>query len=208
MVLNIEALKLYLVTDRALCAELGVVETVRRAVAGGVTCVQLRDKQASTADLIDLGKAIKATLAGTGVPLIINDDLEAAHACGADGVHVGQSDTSAEEARAALGSGKTVGLSCETMAHVRAVDPDVVDYLGLGPVFATATKGDHAAPIGLDGLREMCAATPLPTVAIGGLKAKHFQPALGAGADGIAVVSAICGQPDPEAAARAILQPS
>lgn len=203
MALKAEDLRLYLVTDRALCAELGIVDTVTAAVRGGVGFVQLRDKTASTAELIELAAALKDALAGTDVPLVINDDVEAAVAAGVQGVHVGGDDMSPAEARARLGHGKIVGLSCETEAGVRAVDPAVVDYLGIGTVFPTATKEDHKPAIGLDGLARLCALSPLPTVAIGGLKAEHAADVLAAGADGLAVVSAICGQPDPEAAARA-----
>jgi thiamine-phosphate pyrophosphorylase len=97
-----------------------------------------------------------------------------------------------------------VGLSVETVAHARAVDPQVVDYVGAGPVFATPTKADHAAPLGFDGLAALCAASPVPAVAIGGVKAAHAGPVLAAGARGLAVVSAICAAPDPEAAARSL----
>ena len=198
-----EALRLYLVTDPALCANHGLVETVEAAVAGGVTMVQLRDKVAGTGELVDLARALKAALAGTGVPLVINDAVEAALIAGADGVHVGQGDASVKAARDRLGPDAIVGLSCETEAHIAAVDIDLTDYLGIGTVFATATKDDHNPPIGLDGLARLCARSPLPTVAIGGLKARHTQGVLNAGADGLAVVSAICGQPDPKKAAEA-----
>jgi thiamine-phosphate pyrophosphorylase len=199
-------LRLYLVTDPALCRARGVVATVQEAVAAGVTMVQLRDKEATTAERITLAQALKAALRGTGVPLVVNDDVEAAFAADVDGVHIGQGDMSAREARGRLGPGKILGLSCETPETVRAVDPALVDYLGLGPVFGTATKADHKAPVGFDGLAAMVALTPLPTVAIGGLKAQHHAQVLATGADGSAVVSAICGQPDIAAATRAFLQ--
>lgn len=201
--LRAEALRLYLVTDRALCAQYGLVETVRAAIAGGVTMVQLRDKVATTQELVEQAGALKEVLAGTGVPLVINDAVEAALAAGVDGVHIGQGDASVEAARNRLGPDAIVGLSCETEAHVAAVDTGLTDYLGIGTVFATATKGDHSPPIGLDGLARLCALSPLPTVAIGGLKAQHTGDILNAGADGLAVVSAICGQPDPQRAAQA-----
>lgn len=196
-------LRLYLVTDPAVCADIGVLETVRRVVAGGVTMVQLRDKHATTAERTDLAVALKEALYGTGVPLVINDDVVAAVAANADGAHIGQGDISPEKARAMLGSNKIVGLSCETPQTVRDADPSVVDYLGLGPVFSTATKTDHANPIGLDGLAKLVALSSLPNVAIGGLKPGHINDVLASGADGMAVVSAICGQSDPRAAARA-----
>jgi thiamine-phosphate diphosphorylase len=198
-----DQLRLYLVTDPQLCAQIGVVETVRRAVAGGVTIVQLRDKHATTAQRTDLAVAIKAALQGTGVPLVINDDVVAAAAADADGAHIGQGDISTAQARAILGPDKILGLSCETPQTVRDVDPRLVDYLGLGPVFGTATKADHAQPTGFDGLARLVASSSLPNVAIGGLKPDHIKGVLASGADGMAVVSAICGQSDPRVAARA-----
>ena len=199
MALNRADLRLYLITDRQLCAARGLVETVQRAVAGGVTMVQLRDKQARTADRIAMARALLAEL--NGVPLIVNDDVEAAIAAGAHGAHIGQGDGDVAEARARLGPDRILGLSCETLAHVQAANTLPVDYLGLGPVFATPTKPDHTPPVGMAGLARMVAAADIPTVAIGGLNAGHVTPVLATGADGLAVVSAICGQPDPQAAA-------
>ncbi|MCH4565188.1 MULTISPECIES: thiamine phosphate synthase [Halomonas] len=196
-------LSLYLVTDPGLCADRGLVDTVVAAVRGGVTLVQLRDKHASDAELIDQARRLKAALAGSGVPLIINDRPEVALAAGADGLHLGQDDGDVAAARAALGERAILGLSVQTHAQLARLDPGPLDYLGLGPVFATPTKHDHARPLGFDGLAALVAASPLPTVAIGGLKAEHAAAVRSAGADGLAVISAICGQPDPEAAARA-----
>ena len=207
MALRREALRLYLVTDPVLCAEFGVVETVRRAVAGGVSMVQLRDKQATTAQRVTLARALMDVLKGTGVPLIVNDDLEAAVASGADGAHIGQSDGSPHRARALLGSDRILGLSCETLERVSAAKGAALDYLGLGPVFATGTKADHERPIGLVGLTALTSRTYLPTVAIGGLKASHVNDVLAAGADGLCVVSAICGHADPQAAAATFYPP-
>lgn len=194
-------LSLYLVLDPDLCRPLGMVETARLAVVGGVTLVQLRDKGASPAQMIDTGRALKAALAGTGVPLIVNDDVEAAIAIGADGLHVGQDDMDAQIARRLIGPDMILGLSVETEALAAAVDPAVVDYVGAGPVFATQTKPAHKPPVGMEGLARLVAATSLPAVAIGGLKTGHVEAVLKAGAQGLAVVSAICGQPDPQAAA-------
>jgi thiamine-phosphate diphosphorylase len=199
--MNPEVLRLYLITDAFLCAELGVLETVRRAVAGGVSMVQLRDKQATTAQRVTLALALMDVLKGTGVPLIINDDVEAAILSGADGVHIGQSDGSPQKVRALLGPNRILGLSCETLQTVAAANGAPVDYLGLGPVFATGTKLDHEQPIGMAGLAALACATELPTVAIGGLNASHMDAVMANGADGLSVVSAICGQADPHAAA-------
>lgn len=197
-------LSLYLVLDPDLCATIGMVETARLAVAGGATMVQLRDKHAGTARMIETGRALKQALAGTGARLIVNDDVEAAGAIGADGLHIGQQDMGAQAARALIGPDMILGLSVETEALAASVDPDVVDYTGVGPVFATPTKPDHKQPIGFDGLARIVRASPVPSVAIGGLKAEHVAAVLAAGAGGLAVVSAICGIPDPRAAAAHI----
>ncbi|MCW2309891.1 thiamine phosphate synthase [Rhodobium gokarnense] len=199
-------LSLYLVLDPQLCASIGMVETARRAVAGGATMVQLRDKEGGTAQMIETGRALKATLAGTGALLIVNDDVAAAAEIGADGIHVGQGDMSVAEARALVGPQAILGLSVETPELAAAVDPALVDYVGAGPVFATPTKSDHERPVGFEGLAAQVAASPVPAVAIGGLKAAHVAEVFAAGAKGLAVVSAICGRPDPEAAARALAE--
>ncbi|MCE8034868.1 MAG: thiamine phosphate synthase [Halomonas sp.] len=196
-------LSLYLVTDPELCARHGLVETVVAAVRGGVTVVQLRDKRASDGEMIDQARRLKAALAGSGVPLIINDRLAVAMESGADGLHMGQDDGDVAAARSALGEEAILGLSVQNHTQLAHIDPVALDYLGFGPVFATSTKRDHATPLGFDGLAALVAASPLPAVAIGGLKAEHARQVWGAGAKGPAVVSAICGQPDPEAAARA-----
>ncbi|SDZ47823.1 thiamine-phosphate diphosphorylase [Jannaschia faecimaris] len=196
-------LQLYLVTDPMLCPGPTLVEQVRAAVAGGVTMVQIRDKRVGTAGLVEQTRAVITALVGTGVRVVVNDDLEAAITSGADGAHIGQDDGDPRAARARLGPGKILGLSCESETLVRAARDSGADYLGLGPVFATATKSDHKTPIGLDGLAAMVAASGLPTVAIGGLNASHVDGVRAAGADGLAVVSAICGTPDPRAAAAA-----
>ena len=197
-------LSLYLVLDPGLCAGVGMVETARAAVAGGATVVQLRDKAAGTARMIETGRALKAALAGTGAVLIVNDDVEAAVAIGADGLHIGQGDMAVAEARERIGAAMVLGLSVETPALAAAVDKALVEYIGAGPVFATPSKLDHKAPVGFEGLAAQVAASPVPAVAIGGLKAEHVAQVLKAGAQGVAVVSAICGQPDPKAAARAL----
>jgi thiamine-phosphate pyrophosphorylase len=197
-------LSLYLVLDPAMCDRhgLGMVDTARAAVAGGVTAVQLRHKTATTADMIAIGRALMTALHGTGVPLIVNDDAAAAIAIGAHGLHIGQDDTDPARARAAIGPDMILGLSVESPDAAAAIDPGLVDYAGAGPVFATQTKPGHRPATGWDGLARIIAACPVPAVAIGGLKATHVAPARAAGACGLAVVSAICGQPDPTAAAR------
>ncbi|GES46723.1 thiamine-phosphate synthase [Rhizobium dioscoreae] len=197
-------LSLYLVLDPVLCANLGMIETTRAAIAGGATIVQLRDKHAPTAAMIETGRALKQILHGTNVRLIVNDNVEAAIAIGADGLHIGQEDMNAAEARRLIGPDMILGLSVETEALASSIDPGIVDYAGIGPVFATPTKLDHKQPIGFDGLARIVRLCPVPSVAIGGLKAEHAASVYSAGADGLAVVSAICGQPDPQAATTVI----
>lgn len=199
-------LSCYFVTDPELCPSGALVETALAAVRGGATVVQLRDKTAPDEVLIEQGLALKRALTGSAALLIINDRVEVAAAVGADGVHVGQCDAAAAAARALLGPEAVVGLSIQTLEHAALIDPDQVDYVGVGPVFSTATKPDHAPPMGFDGLARVCAAAPVPSVAIGGLRAAHVEAVLAAGAQGIAVVSAICSAPDPETAAREIAE--
>lgn len=199
-------LTLYLVLDPGLCSEIGIVETAVAAAQAGATMVQLRDKTASANRLAATGKALKDALAGTGALLVVNDSVEAAIAIGADGLHIGQDDVSAVAARALIGPDMILGVSAETDALAAALDPDIVDYAGLGPVFATPSKPDHKRPIGMAGLARLAAACPVPAVAIGGLKAGHARAVFKAGARGMAVVSAICGTPDPGAATRVIIE--
>lgn len=196
-------LSLYLVTDSRLCRDRGVAATVAAAVKGGVTAVQLRDPNADARTLFTLGRAIQAELAGTGVPLIVNDRLDVAVWLDADGVHLGQRDVSPTTARRQLGPHAYVGLSVsrpEQLAYV----PDAVDHLGVGPVFEQSTKPDADTPLGLGGLTRIIRQSPLPCVAIGGIGMSEAAAVRASGAAGIAVVSAVCGQPDPEAAARSL----
>jgi len=193
---------LYLVTDRALCAGRPLEEVVAQAVQGGVACVQLREKDLCTRAFVELAVALKALLAPAGVPLIINDRLDVALASGADGLHVGQEDMPCAQVRRWMGPQAILGLSVETWADVERARELDVDYLGVSPVFATPTKTDTKAPWGLDGLARIRAGTRRPLVAIGGLNAGNAAAAVRAGADAIAVVSAVCASPDPGRAAR------
>ena len=197
-------LSLYLVTDTCLCGSLGVPATVSAAVAAGVTVVQLRDPAADDAELVTLGRAIARELAGTGVPLVVNDAVHLVEAIGAQGAHVGQGDTDPGEARARLGHTAYLGLSVQTTDHVEAVRGTDVDYLGVGPVFAQTTKPDGAEPGGLDRLARIVALSPVPCVAIGGIGLEQAVQVRATDAAGIAVVSAICGQPNVAVATRAL----
>lgn len=199
-------LSLYLVLDPDLCRRHSMVETAMAAIAGGATIVQLRDKTAGTDGLVRVGRDLMRAMEGTNVPLIVNDDIEAAIAIGAHGLHVGQDDMPSARARERLGPDKIIGLSIESEEVARKVDRTIVDYVGIGPIFATPTKPDHKPAIGFDGLENLSRMVGLPSVAIGGLKREHVMPVLESGANGLAVVSAICGQPDPKAAAAEIAE--
>tara|TARA_B100000989_G_scaffold284029_1_gene250455 strand:- start:1413 stop:2060 length:648 start_codon:yes stop_codon:yes gene_type:complete len=200
MALDPAKLSLYLITDPHLCANIGLEHTVEAAVKGGVTMVQLREKHASTEDRVALACRLKPICAGHGVLLVINDDVEAAQISDVDGVHLGQEDMCVELARQVLGDDKIVGLSVETVTAAKKVSEKFVDYVGISPVFATPTKHDHKQPIGFDGLAKICAISSVYTVAVGGLKLTDCHDVLAAGANGMGVVSAICGQNDPFAA--------
>ena len=196
-------LSLYLITDPAMTARRGLLDTVAAAVDGGVTVVQLRDKEGPVPALIACGRALKALLAPRGIPLIVNDRADVAQAIGADGLHVGQSDLTPARARAILGPRAIIGLSLTDEAQVATVDA-AVDYVGLGPIFPTGTKADAAAALGEARFAAFRRRLRLPVVAIGGLTAHNAARAIAAGADGVAVVSAICAASDPRAAAQVL----
>lgn len=194
--------RVYLVTDRGLCLGRPLEDVVRAAVRGGATLVQLREKQAASREFLELARLLVRELHPLGVPVIINDRADIALAAGAAGVHVGQSDLPAADARALLGPDAIIGLSVENRDDLlQAVHADV-DYLGVSPVFATPTKTDTAPPWGLDGLAWAREHTRLPLVAIGGIHENNAAEAIRAGAQGLAVVSELCSAPDPEQAAR------
>jgi thiamine-phosphate pyrophosphorylase len=200
-------LSLYLVTDTLMCGQLGVAATVSAAVGAGATVVQLRDTDATDDELISLGRQVMAVLNGTDVALIVNDRVHLVDAIGAHGGHVGQCDLGIGPARALLGPTAYLGLSVQTVEQVGAARQHAdgtVDYLGVGPVWGTATKLDAAAPGGLETLRQVTSASPWPCVAIGGINVQRMREVRHAGAVGAAVVSAICGQPDVAVATRAL----
>lgn len=187
-----EFLKLYLVTDRDLSLGRSQEEVVSEAVAGGVTMVQLREKDAATGEFIELAGRLMKILTPLGIPLIINDRVDVALAVDADGVHIGQSDMPYEIARRLLGPDKIIGLSVENMDDLIKANSLNVDYVGISPVYGTPTKTDTANPFGLEGLRKAVNMSKHPTVAIGGMNAGTIADVMAAGTDGVAVVSAIC----------------
>jgi thiamine-phosphate pyrophosphorylase len=164
--------------------------------------VQLREKTCSTREFIAEARAVRDFLKSRGVPLIINDRVDVALAVGADGVHLGQGDMLLAEARAILGESKVIGISAESLRDAVEAENAGADYLGVSPIFATPTKTDTAAPLGLEGLRAIRREVRLPLVAIGGLNAGNAAAVIAAGADGVAVVSAIAAADDPGLATR------
>jgi thiamine-phosphate pyrophosphorylase len=193
---------LYLVTDRRLARARSLEDLVGAALRGGVTAVQLREKECATREMVDLARALKAILAPAGVPLVIDDRVDVALAACADGVHIGQSDMDYRDARRLLGEDAIIGLSVETPEQAERATALDVDYLGVGPVFATLTKTDAAPAWGIEGLAALRRRSRHALVAIGGINRENAQAMIQAGADGIAVVSAICAADDPEQAAR------
>ncbi len=180
-----------------------VAEQALAAARGGAWAVQLRDKRAGDNELAALAAALLPALTALGVRLILNDRVAVALAVGAHGLHVGQGDGDPQALRRRIGPGMILGLSVETEAQAARV-PDGVDYVGAGPVRATATKPDHAAPVGFEGLARIARAAPAPAIAIGGLTAADAAAVRAAGAAGMAVAGAIARAPDPQAATRAI----
>lgn len=199
-------LRLYAIADMGLLPAERLVEAVLAAVRGGATAVQLRDKRPDTRARIAAARSLVAALPA-GVPLIVNDRVDVALAVGAAGVHLGQADMAPADARALLGPDAVVGITVHH-AHEARVDARV-DYAGLGPVYATATKDPGDPPLGPAGLARLVASTRaalggLPLCAIAGIDAAHAPEVIAAGVDGIAVVGALFRQPDIEAAARAL----
>jgi len=184
-----------------------LAELTRLVVAGGATLIQLRDKHGSTRAMIEEARAIRAALAGTGVPLVINDRADVAVAAGADGVHVGQDDIPAQEARRLLGPKAIIGLSIKSVALANAAPLDAIDYAGIGGVYATTSKDNPDPPIGVAGLSAVIAAVrarkrDFPVCGIAGIDATNAAAIIAADADGVAVISALSMAPDPQAAAR------
>jgi thiamine-phosphate pyrophosphorylase len=197
-----DALRLYLVTDQPSLKGRRLIDVVQSAVQGGVTCVQLREKHANSRDFYAQAVALMDLLRPLHVPLIINDRIDIALACGAPGVHLGQSDLPLHAARKLLPPEVFIGWSVETLEEVAHSATLPVDYLGVSPVFATPTKTDTATPWGLEGLQRIRTLTTLPLVAIGGIHLNNATQVMQAGADSLAVVSAICASDDPCAASQ------
>lgn len=199
-------LKLNLVTDRNLSKGRDIEWIVREAVEGGVTLVQLREKNCSTKEFVEIAVRLKRLLSSFNIPLIVNDRVDVALASDADGVHIGQSDMPYGIARKLLGYNKLIGLSVESLRQVEEANELEVDYIGVSPVFGTSTKTDTAEPFGLEGLAKAVALSRHPVVGIGGINIDTAADVINKGADGIAVVSAIVSAPSPRHAAMQLRQ--
>lgn len=195
-------LSLYLVTDRSLSLGRPLQPVIEAAVRGGVTMVQLREKDASTKEFYELAIKVKACLRPYNVPLIINDRLDIALACDAEGLHIGQNDMPYEAARKLLGKDKIIGLSVENIEDAERANELDVDYIGISPVFSTPTKTDTAKALGLEGIKEITRISRHPAVGIGGINISNAADIILAGTDGISVVSAIMSAQDPMESAK------
>ncbi|GEA18536.1 thiamine phosphate synthase [Moorella sp. E306M] len=196
---------LYVIITTELGGGRPTLELVRQSLAGGATAIQLREKDLPARELVELGREIRELTRAAGATFIINDRLDIALAVEADGVHLGQEDLPARVARELLGPGKILGVSTGTVAEARQAVADGADYLGVGSIYATKSKGDAGEPIGLAGLKAIRAAVTIPVVAIGGINTSNAADVIAAGADGVAVVSAVIGAPDVAAAAKELL---
>jgi thiamine-phosphate pyrophosphorylase len=202
-------LRLNAIVDPQRLGGYGLVDLARRVAAGGATLIQLRDKRSETWLMVEEARAIKVALAPFAVPLVINDRVDVALAAGADGVHVGQDDMAVEDARRLLGPQSIIGLSISNVAEAEAAPVARIDYAGVGGVYATSSKEQASAPIGPEGFSRIASilrrrSPGLPLVGIAGIDADNAAAVIAAGADGVAVISALSLASDPAAAARAL----
>jgi len=199
-------LRVYALVDPAVAGGRTLPE-LAELLAGAATIVQLRDKHGSTRDMVESARALKAVLTPAGIPLLINDRVDVALAAEADGVHIGQDDMAAADARRLLGKDAIIGLSIKSLTLAAEAPLDLLDYVAIGGVYATTSKDNTAAPIGINGLRAIAGAIRArkashPVCAIAGINAANAGAVIAAGADGVAVISALSLAPDPAAAAR------
>lgn len=196
---------LYLCTDRRLMTSPTIEASAESALRGGTTVIQLREKDCSSREFYELGLRVKKITERYNAPLIINDRVDIALAVGAAGVHVGQGDLPCKVVREIVGPDMIVGVSAATLDEAVRAEEDGADYLGVGAMYATATKTD-TRPVSMEELLKIRAAVKIPIVVIGGINKQTLGNFKGTGVDGLAVVSAIVAQPDPEAAARELLR--
>ncbi len=195
----------YAVTDRAWVGKMSLYQQVEAALQNGATCIQLREKELDDADFLAEAQEMAALCRRYHVPFIINDKVDIAIACHADGVHVGQQDMAASDVRKRVGDQMMIGVSAHTVEEALEAVRNGADYLGLGAVFSTSTKTDAGA-MSFDTLKAICDAVEIPTVAIGGISPANIMQLAGSGVDGVAVVSAIFGAPDPGQATAQLVE--
>jgi thiamine-phosphate pyrophosphorylase len=198
--------KLHIITDTTLQTQFNHEELARLAIAGGADTIQFRQKSGSTRQMIETARRIKTICRDSGVPLIVNDRLDVAIASEADGVHLGQNDFPIPLARKILGPDILIGGSAATLEEADICLEEGADYIGFGPVFPTSSKDDAGPVSGIDILERVAGTIPLPIIAIGGIDAENTGEAIRAGAKGIAVISAVCCQEDPEAATKRLAE--
>jgi thiamine-phosphate pyrophosphorylase len=200
-------LRLYALVDAEHAGGRDLADLARLVVQGGATLVQLRDKRGDARAMIEHARAIKAAIAPFKIPVLINDRVDVALVSGTDGVHLGQTDMAVEDARRLLGPNAIIGLSIKTAAQAQTAPIELIDYAGIGGIFATTSKDNTDRPIGPDGLARIAAVLrerrrDFPLCGIAGIDAGNAASVIDAGADGVAVISALSRKPDPQAAAR------
>ena len=203
--LDKDSMKLYLVTDSTGLTEALFLEKIERALKGGVTMVQIREKDKSTREYMELGQKVHEVTKKYGVPLMVDDRIDVAMAIGAEGVHLGQSDMPVDIARKIVGDKMIIGATTKTVEQAKIAYEQGADYLGVGAIYPTTTKVKTILT-SVDTLKDICRAVPIPANAIGGLNSSNLQILKGASIAGICVVSAIMKSEDPEKAARDLLE--
>ena len=198
--------KLHILTDTVLQSRFSHMEITRLAIAGGADTIQYRQKSGSTREMIEIARNMKRLCSEAGVTFIVNDRLDVAIAAEADGVHLGQEDFPIPMAREILGEGRIIGGSAATLDEARKCLSEGADYVGFGPVYPTSSKDDAGPVSGIDILKQVVEIIPVPIIAIGGVGAENIPDVMRTGAHGIAVISAVCCQDDPEKATRSLYQ--
>lgn len=196
---------LYLVTDRDILGKRNLYKAVEESIKGGATVVQLREKFIDDDKFLEIARELQKVTKKYNIPLIINDNVNIAKIIDAEGVHIGQSDETLEEARKILGKDKIIGVSVGSLEEAEKAEKGGADYLGIGAVFFTGSKKDINKPLGLENLKKIAESVKIPTVAIGGIHLDNVKEVMASGVDGVAVISEILGKEDIENASRTLL---
>jgi thiamine-phosphate pyrophosphorylase len=197
---------LYVVTESLMAGERSLAAIIEAAIRGGARVIQYREKTLTTRQMVESAAGLCQLCQRLGAVFLVNDRLDVALAVNADGVHLGQNDMPARMARKLVGPEKLLGVSVQDTKTIDEAENEGADYLSFSPVFATPTKPDHEEPLGLEGLRVLARRSRLPTVAIGGINRTNVADVMRAGVQGVCVISAVIGAPDPERAARELYQ--